>query len=422
MNTAEKPAGKITRLENMLVAWEDIMFVGNRRRDWIKGLKLDHRLHGNFVKDRGDLDNWRSFRKYLLDSVASGGTVGTFDHKRYGWSCDPYTTSIIAPDHYPVDLLLRSAFPQLLYNWTVGSRRVFRLSEDLQTLIAATSLEDVKLGDLRFPFDSFAIELPVPIVGESGNRYDMLLFASHSQNALSGGNNAGMCLLIPDRCAEYNPLSLALKRELTELSKRKKWDALKHKCHIAERHVLTYRNMHAPLLWQADNKEDLVTEHIAKLFQAFAKKGGFDDIGALGDRVAQQQALRILAGVCLYIRTLPAVSKHRTEWQDADIEPLAMPVQAVVDEAQVCMLSCEFTLSPEERNLLESKSVSEELAGCTQKNPHFRRGFWRRPPGEGQNPDAEKSVWVRPTVIDRHLLQKGQLPLGAETILLPVKT
>jgi hypothetical protein len=142
---------------------------------------------------------------------------------------------------------------------------------------------------------------------------------------------------------------------------------------------------------------------------------------AWDDKVAQQQAVRILAGLCLYIRTLPPISKYRTKWQKAEVEPLVMPVQAITDEAEVCVVSTEFTLSPEERTIFSSREVNEELAGCMKKNPHFRRGFWKRPPGQGHNPDAEKSIWVRPTIVNRHLLREGELPLGAETILLPPK-
>lgn len=47
---------------------------------------------------------------------------------------------------------------------------------------------------------------------------------------------------------------------------------------------------------------------------------------------------------------------------------------------------------------------------------HFRRGHWRRPPGQGDDPTASKTVWVRPTLVRRDRLPEGALPGGSESI------
>ncbi len=44
-------------------------------------------------------------------------------------------------------------------------------------------------------------------------------------------------------------------------------------------------------------------------------------------------------------------------------------------------------------------------------------GIGAAPPGQGNNIDAEKNVWVRPTLVKRSSLDEGKLPGGATTEL-----
>jgi hypothetical protein len=380
----------------------------------------EYTLRRKLYDKEGPVGNWRSFRRYLLHSVASTEESESFDSKRFELQIDPSPMMVLQARNREkwklFDPLLPCFFPSLLGVWMGNSRRIFSLSPDLQMLINATSLEGIHLGDLKLPFAAFAIELPLPIVGAGGDRFDMILFGQFGEKT-PGRSNGGMGLLISERCVTYTPFSLSFKREVEELARRKRWERLDRKLTFMDKHLSEYNNMHRLMFWDEADNDVPVLEHI--LGSSERKLAGRPkEVGLVFDDVAYQQSIRTLAGMALYLRTLPPVSKNRTEWQRVDIEPLAMPVQVITDEAQVCMLSTEFTLSPEERTVLGSPTVNEELAGCMQKNPHFRRGFWKRPHGQGHNPDAEKTIWVRPTIVNRHLLKEGELPQGASTILL----
>src|SRR3954463_6416704 len=83
MDTTAKPGGKLTRLEIMLAAWEDRMWVSEMFGKRIKALGIHRRWQTDYFAG-GDLNNWRSFRKYLLNAVASRADVPGFDLERYG--------------------------------------------------------------------------------------------------------------------------------------------------------------------------------------------------------------------------------------------------------------------------------------------------------------------------------------------------
>ena len=112
---------------------------------------------------------------------------------------------------------------------------------------------------------------------------------------------------------------------------------------------------------------------------------------------------------------LPVHSPHKSEW-----EPLSRKAQQdlslVTREAEVCTISSCHKLTAKERAAL-GIDMKVGSVGGHEVRAHFRRGHWRRLPGYGDQPDAPKLVWVRPTLVRRDRLPRGALPGGAETIL-----
>ena len=78
-------------------------------------------------------------------------------------------------------------------------------------------------------------------------------------------------------------------------------------------------------------------------------------------------------------------------------------------------ISSQFTLTTDERVAfgLEGK---ERQRAFGEKCTHFRRGTWCRAPGTGDNPDAPRINWRRPTIVRADRLPENQLPGGALTI------
>ena len=71
-----------------------------------------------------------------------------------------------------------------------------------------------------------------------------------------------------------------------------------------------------------------------------------------------------------------------------------------------------YTLSLEERSVFSGGPGK----GQGEATPHFRRGYWSRPPGKGHDPLAVKTVWHRPTLVRADLLPDGALPIGSKAV------
>ena len=121
-------------------------------------------------------------------------------------------------------------------------------------------------------------------------------------------------------------------------------------------------------------------------------------------------AIRIALGLCIYLSTLPSTTPHRSEWQKHRGE---RDRKAITDGAEICTVSSIFKLTTEE------KEIVRQMHGraTVELSAHFRRGHWRRPPGQGQNPKAMKTVWVRPCLVRKDKLEEGQIVGGAVTQL-----
>ena len=133
------------------------------------------------------------------------------------------------------------------------------------------------------------------------------------------------------------------------------------------------------------------------------------------------QVMRIVAGMCLYMQSLPPSSPYVSPWQAADQDVLSYPDAIVADQAMVCAVSTQFRLTPEEKGTF-NEHTRETMAGnggsAHIRAPHFRQGFWHRPRGKGGDPLAKKSEWTRPTIVNKDMLKDGELPKGADVIML----
>ena len=132
------------------------------------------------------------------------------------------------------------------------------------------------------------------------------------------------------------------------------------------------------------------------------------------DRATIDTLLRVVVGLVLYLKTLPADSRH--------VSPPTQPFRSglpdrkvITNRWEVCNVTSVIPLTREERvfygiegNLEQQRQAKRELS-C-----HFREGHWRRPPGKGDDPTAPRTVHVRPCIVRRDRLPKdGGLPAGA---------
>jgi len=125
--------------------------------------------------------------------------------------------------------------------------------------------------------------------------------------------------------------------------------------------------------------------------------------------------IRVVVGMCLYLKTLPSGSPHQSEWRPVPRSGLPDP-KAISNEAQVCTVSSCYKLTTQERVMLGLEGTKQEKA-LYELSCHFRAGHWRRPPGMGSDPTAPKTVHVRPCIVRKDRLQEGELPGGSGAIV-----
>jgi hypothetical protein len=296
--------------------------------------------------------------------------------------------------------------PTGLHQWTKHSRRVFHLSEELLTLLSLTSLDGLNWKNVPWPFSSFLVTLEMPLIGKTGVPYDAILV--HRWNL--GEGEALIITLFSSELERYHTITSMDRDRLRRLyrigryekvitqliAKSKQYDAMDMKL----------IGMALPPGFDDRPVEESCVDHFQRAgLESLLKEGVGVDVSV------SDAACRIAVGLCLYLTTLPNNGgEHCSPWERAvpQSEKKRDP-HAISNEALVCTVTSIYKFSAEERETVEA------LRGCAHAEmcAHFRRGHWRRPPGKGNDPEASKTVWVRPTLVRKNRLKPGEVPGGA---------
>jgi hypothetical protein len=318
--------------------------------------------------------------------------------------------------------------PLHLSCWTLNSRRIYEISGELQTLLMATSLKEVRWSDVDWPFLSFAMSLEQPmrsLPDDLGSDFLIVYQCSLPQSWMKYGRREG----VPDnyeepvfmaegfnssRLNEYQPLTQAQKDDLTRRlgharTRRSTLRQLEADWKsLDEANLRGFEGMSGfmvPL-----NRDTLIPESVAKSMDERRKEGLPDHLSA--QQLAFYERLtRLVAGFPLYLKSLPAKSPCLSPPQP--ICAAGPDPSAIVREADLCTVSSKFRVSREEQVLLgiipgEPGERERYALSC-----HFREAYWRRFPGQGKNPNAPKAVHVRSTIVRRDRLPDGGTPGGS---------
>lgn len=336
----------------------------------------------------GPLVHAPSFRKYLLQSFQGNEP---FDHDKY-----------LGNERINDALGAAGDLPWFMWQWNKKSRRVFQVTQELQLLLGVTSLDEVTWGDIRLPFPSFGVALVDPIVDErSQKKFDFLLVSLAEQ----GGSWFYNFILFPQALETYQPVTLAEKRDLEKAFQRRHWHKVQRiiqKCETRRQGLDLVR-----MNYSFEGSKDKTIEDVQRFSGDFPEN---TDPLSLFKKVA-----RIIFGLCLYLKSLPPGSSAVQEEPQKRKPPRAAAspdTSCISDIAQVCTVSSVHKLTDEERTVLKQ---CRSGAGGYEVRAHFRIGHWRRPPGLGSDPTAERTVWVRPTLVRRDRVPEGRVPGGAET-------
>lgn len=390
----------VVRLEKALQAWENTCFLP----EMILRYGTDEmKKHYNFGLS-GPIVNHSKLRMALLktsddfqldDFVGKGGVA-----------------------EYLAEL---DCLPLSLFFWTRLSRRVFQFSQDLQTLLSAISLEKITWDMVNLPLPSFVIALSEPLNDGLGWEFDCILIADATEFAkkakdVEKGKRVLHFALFSTNLDNVKPISPNDKKKMRRAVSRKDYSqfgVFARKYFNAgdvskPGNVFKTQNMRAGFVEVADGDSVLET---------FGKQMMNED--ATADQYQRysvvDKALHQMVAFCLYLDSLkPSQRDDAIEKVKQSSKSQSKGTKAIADASEIFLVKCEHYLSDEEKIAIgKIRQIRKTESVCV----HWRRGYCRRMPGKGSDPDAPKVVIVRPTLVNAKLLQPDTLPVGSKSIL-----
>lgn len=380
----------VTSLDHALKLWEDFHF--NAKMSVLlatQGL-LD-------LSSLGPTAHCDDFRQFLLEAREET----EFDSVRFGTRkshLDRLSKSNVKTATLVLNQHLQA---QALYRWSRHSRRAFHLTDELVLLLRQTSLHNMTWGEVQWPFESYAITLNTPLRC-GGWELDCLVV--HPSGVPKGQDCWISCF--DHRVRNWQGLSRGRRKMFMRDVGNKNWERVQQNA-AADFEAMRTQNLHAMHLAVGSGDDKIVAA--GKKFVDHLRSQGFESVS----REEIEPIFRIVAGLSQYLKSLPSGTPH-IERSDRISRTRDLDPKSIIAEADVATISSYYTLTPQERLVLE-----EHLLGPSghQMCAHWRRGHWRRPVGMGDVPGAAKTVWVRPTLVRMDRLPEGTQPGGAMQVI-----
>lgn len=386
----------IQHFENMLKIWQavfDWLWLFSRAETGLLGVSQ--------IAIDGPLVHAGRFRDYLLESFSR--RAEGFDWTSFVTGTDPSVFRYLNENGLGGCFYL---MPAEIHKWTISSRRFYTMTADLQALLALTNLEGVSWRDVQWPFDAFAVQLEIPIQGDNDALYDFLVFAK-LKTPWDDKDKLVFHLYSTGMKGDVAPFPNAEKSQVESLLQAGRFQEAANKLYRINLGWHKERWLSTVLLVDEKDWDRDIVRHI---------RGYITDQAQPEYRHSDwDEAVRLIAGIAMYLRSLPLESPHRGQW--VALRTGLKDPRALANAAEVCTVTTTFTLSAELRraaDLVKEKGLGRALR---ELGAHFRTGHWRRPPGRGQIPDAEKTVHVMPTIVRADRIAPGQLPPGAKAVL-----
>lgn len=348
----------------------------------------------------GALRNWRGLRRSIMR-----GTFNAADHQL----TDEYRTSLFASSS------ALSSIPELIAGWCQSSRRVYRPTEDLQRLLELTSVNNVLGTDINLPFPNFVIELPVPIVWKQRGGDERANIDTLFVNKIDGG--IALVAFASDEWSDPSnriEMTRNVRERLESCLEQKRYGKLEKV--IGEYAIGKLGNPTAQLLGlplgQTNVMEDVEETTFKTNYAGSQMKGS--EMSTLCEE--WKLVVRLVVGLLLRIdlirRGKGKISvEERESWRR--LLPHTPDPRAVTNQSEICELQTSFRLSEQEVEIHRKIREQGIEVATRELRASFRPSHWRRPPGKGHDPEADFSVHVRWTIVNRERLPEGALPSGA---------
>ena len=364
----KKQKTKARVLEAFLRYWEDTFFMQ----------QVTNMLEGKPIT--GIIRHWSEFRAYARDF-----RIGQeYDQERFRKGAPAFTVGI-------------QDFTAIMLSWIVHSKRVFRISKEMQTRFEAISLGNIQVSDILIPFPAFAVELDTEMQHAEGDAYDFMVVSNFHE--LLYPRIAAMCkekdepfsaiTTYSSAQTTYRSIPSEKKKEIlgnVESGYSRQKDRDRDLQFLREKAIEGGKRMSRSETIILPTKEDMLAEDfLTEIGKTFPP----EDV----------KRVRVIFNLCLYLQSLPTRSKNEegVKWLEEPVEGDGMSAgSTLARSANLCDIVG--------RHILDSMIVDTEgqpvpRGGGWEHPPYWRRGHKRRPPGKGNDPAAEKSVKVPHTLV-----------------------
>jgi hypothetical protein len=375
-----KSIGNLVRLEQSLQLWEDMCFVRRINRIHARTQKVDPEKEGRIIPGE-------ELRRYLLTSYGK-----PFDTDRFIDRSELGTMNFGCVRHLPL----------ALHTWINQSRRVYHLTGEMQTMFEATSLDGLCWNDVRWPLNSFVVTLECPLIDEKGYTYDCLMATRtdfESKTEYGSIVLSGFCTDLdyyePIRKEDKSLIIRAAKKNSHESRAARRfdqWDDKRVKMHLGFDDLVIL------------NDPDRGISETLKVYEKHTHAGMIEE---------RKIALRLVIGLCMLMQT-SRPDKYIFRAERPKHQKIKNNPAAITDESELFLVSCEHLMDRDTREIVRNMGATHSLR---KLRPHWHPGYWRRPPGKGNDPSCRKTVWVSPYPVNGFMLPENSVPLTSRTII-----
>jgi hypothetical protein len=272
-----------------------------------------------------------------------------------------------------------------LADWYFHSKRIFRISSVLSEMLLATDLPDFSAEGMKWISQAFVIQLEKPVTSSAGRKHDFIL-CSYCPNT-----KALSIRSYPKDYEDYQPFGEREKQRVERDAQNKNPG---------------FRNFLDKFTRKTRSR--FVTGYTCFLLDTKSCKESIFESAPAEEREDWEIIFQLALGVNLYLQS--------ARQSDSDVEkvtkiqnphPIAGERKRITTGAELFELSISSTFSSKS----EGPPSTKDSGGSVR--PHFRRGYWRRPSGFGNDPTAFATIWVRPTWVRKDRIQEGESPTGS---------
>lgn len=273
-------------------------------------------------------------------------------------------------------------------NWYFASQRVFTVSESLQEMLLGTNLPEFHLDQMNFVAESFAISLEQPIRLSDGGNYNLIIVRASERH------HEGVPMLSVRAYEQsyevYQPITDAKKRIVIRDAKKGSPRVKK----FVDKQVKNSKKKRV-----TGFVVEIGSHNVLEVLKTIAVEHELEDWTKL---------YQLVLGLNLYLQTarLPEDTEHITRFH----HPKVIPKDAREPFTNGTEI---FSLGTSQAFSRHHPSEDDEHESVGSVRPHFRRGFWRRPKGLGNDPTATATIWVRPTWVHQDRINAGEKPVGS---------